>query len=327
MTGFGTTSAGAQVDAVEISSPGLFARILTFGAALQDVRFAGKDHPLTLGSPDIAAYEGPFLSFGTVMGPLVNRVRNAQAPLDGAMLSWPANIAGGHLLHSGAGVQSRVWQVENQTAQSVLLGLRLDHMEDGLPGVRHLTARYSIAATCLRLEIRMETDRPSLASLANHSYWSLDPTPGFEGQKLQVAAEEYTVLDAALVATGALAPVSGTDFDFRAPRTLTQADQLDINLCTANAPKALRPVAWLQGRSGLRMEMASTAPGLQVYDGKSIEGTYPGHGGVPYAARAGLALEAQHWPDAANNPGFPSIRITPDTPFEQVTEWRFEDTC
>lgn len=321
---FGTTADGQPVRAITIGSSRLWAQVLTFGAALQDVRLAGRDYPLTLGSPQIAAYEGPFKSFGTVMGPVANRLRGARASVDGQTLSWPANVPGGHLLHSGPGVQSRVWEVATHGRDHVSLVLALRHMEDGFPGDRRLSVSYRVTGAALRLEIALHTDRPTLASLVNHSYWCLDPQPGFDGQALRVAADRYTVLDGDLVATGETAAVDGGPYDFQTARALGDSDRLDINLCTAQAPQPLRPVAWLTGRTGLQMEMASTAPGLQVYDGQGIGGAFDTHHGRPYAPRAGLALEAQHWPNAPHCPGFPSIRATPDSPFHQITQWRFD---
>jgi aldose 1-epimerase len=41
------------------------------------------------------------------------------------------------------------------------------------------------------------------------------------------------------------------------------------------------------------------------------------------APREGLAIEAQHWPDAPNHADFPGIELHPGDPWEQVTEWRF----
>ena len=38
---------------------------------------------------------------------------------------------------------------------------------------------------------------------------------------------------------------------------------------------------------------------------------------------AGLAIEAQNWPDAPNHASFPSIEMKPGEACEQVTEWRF----
>ncbi len=45
----------------------------------------------------------------------------------------------------------------------------------------------------------------------------------------------------------------------------------------------------------------------------------PGLGGEMYGAFAGVALEAQDWPDAVNHPNFPSVIASPDRPYRQTT--------
>jgi aldose 1-epimerase len=75
-------------------------------------------------------------------------------------------------------------------------------------------------------------------------------------------------------------------------------------------------VAILTGKSGLSMILATTEPGLQIYDAEhSVR--------AGKARYEGIALEAQGWPDAPNHPNFPSIQITPEIPYAQTTEWRF----
>jgi aldose 1-epimerase len=70
--------------------------------------------------------------------------------------------------------------------------------------------------------------------------------------------------------------------------------------------------------------LKTTDPGLQVYDGKSIDSKgFVGHHGAPYAPRAGLALEAQFWPDAASNPHFPAITLDAAEPWHQTTRFSF----
>jgi aldose 1-epimerase len=56
---------------------------------------------------------------------------------------------------------------------------------------------------------------------------------------------------------------------------------------------------------------------VQVFNGP--EGLRYGVG--PYG---GIAIEAQGWPDAPNQPGFPSIAVAPGQTYHQVTEWRFD---
>ncbi|MFY8145157.1 MAG: galactose mutarotase, partial [Rhodobacter sp.] len=45
--------------------------------------------------------------------------------------------------------------------------------------------------------------------------------------------------------------------------------------------------------------------------------------GHPYGPFAGLALEAQRWPDAPNQPGFPQVTLDPGKTYRQVTQGRY----
>ena len=65
------------------------------------------------------------------------------------------------------------------------------------------------------------------------------------------------------------------------------------------------------------MTLATTEPGVQVYDGSQG----PSRPGAPI--HEAFAIEAQGWPDAPHHPAFPSVALAPGTPYRQVTEWRF----
>ena len=54
------------------------------------------------------------------------------------------------------------------------------------------------------------------------------------------------------------------------------------------------------------MALSTTQPGLQVYTGNFLPET-AGKGGARYAPRCGVAMEAQGFPNAINQPGFPSV--------------------
>ena len=90
---FGISQNGEIVHRIVLRSSLLDVSVLTWGAVLQDVRLKSVDHPLTLGSPELRAYEGRMGSFGALMGPVVNRIRDASAPIDGKILGteppWP----------------------------------------------------------------------------------------------------------------------------------------------------------------------------------------------------------------------------------------------
>lgn len=43
-------------------------------------------------------------------------------------------------------------------------------------------------------------------------------------------------------------------------------------------------------------------PGVQLYTGNFLDGSYVGKDGVPIEKHAGVCLETQAWPNAINNP-------------------------
>ncbi|MEO0666025.1 MAG: aldose epimerase family protein [Pseudomonadota bacterium] len=327
MEHFGTTKQGWDVHSLKISSGTLSARILTYGAILNDVRLAGVDYPVTLGSPDIAAYQGPMSSFGALMGPVVNRMRGAEAVIAGKTYQFEKNQDGKHTRHSGADAShKKVWDVVDHTATSVTLRLKMPDGEAGFPGNRWVRAIYTVEGAGLTMEVTAESDAPTLFSYANHSFWALDPTPGYAGHVITIPAGRYTEPDAELMPTGRVLHVEGSPYDARRGMTLAgDASQFfDMNYCLNEGNCALREVARLRGTSGVEMTMETTAPGLQLYDCGTIDASaYASNHGTPYQLYAGVALEAQHWPGATTNPAFPRIEYGPGKRYHQITRWSF----
>ena len=322
---FGTTSKGEPVHAVTLETEELQATIITLGAILQDIRLKGVDYPLTLGSPSVAPYEDSLFSFGSLVGPVANRIKHGRAIIAGQEFTFPPDTPEGHTLHMGSfGLHTKVWEITAQSKTSLTLDVTLPGGEAGLPGNRTITATYALNGPSLTLHITATTDAPTLFNIANHSYWNLDGTDSYAGHSLTIAADRYLVADALVMPTGEARDVTGTDYDFRQGQTLA-ADQTqfwDTNFCVSNTRQPLRPVATLKGTTGVTLDMASTEPGLQVFDGATIEGkTHPTLHGSPYTPFAGVALEAQSWPGATTFAHFPQIEHDAQTPYHQTTSW------
>ena len=293
--------------------------VLTRGAVLHDVRLAGCDYSLTIGLPSVAHYEGAYNYFGAVVGPVANRLRGAQARINGTLHRFDANENGKTTLHGGFnGLHTRIWNVAAQGADRVTLALDLPDGTDGFPGNRTITAAFTITqGPALTMTLTTTTDAVTIANCTNHAYWNLDGSGTSAGHILRIAADHYLPVDADILPTGEIAPVAGTGFDFTKARPIVPVQPaLDHNFCTATAQQPLRDVLWLSGTKGVSMTVATTEPGLQIYDHRSP--ALPD--GRTYAA---LAIEAQGWPDAPNMSGFPSIEITPDAPAVQTTRWQF----
>ena len=71
------------------------------------------------------------------------------------------------------------------------------------------------------------------------------------------------------------------------------------------------------------MEVWTTEPGLQVYNGFKLDVPVPGLNGEIYKAGAGVALETQRFPNSPNVSHFSDCTLRPDEVYAQHTEYRF----
>jgi aldose 1-epimerase len=165
------------------------------------------------------------------------------------------------------------------------------------------------------------------------------------GQLLQIEADSFTPVDAALIPTGEIRPVAGTPFDFRRPtpigeninggpqfaaadnEQLARGQGYDHNwvLNQTNPPSLLLAARALDPSSGRELSVYTTQPGLQFYSGNSLTGNLVGSGGHAYGQYSGFALETQHFPDSPNQPTFPSSELGPDETFQQSSVYRLSN--
>ena len=172
------------------------------------------------------------------------------------------------------------------------------------------------------------TDRPTLCNLAHHSYFVLDDSGDILDHTLQVLAECYTPVDAALIPTGDTPPVSGTEFDFRQPRQIRRPNGgepvIDHNFCLSETRTDLRPVARLASQvSGVSSRSAVPSQVCRSTIPPRSTCRVPGLDGRRLGAFAGLALEPQVWPDAPSRPSFPSATLRPGEAYRQHTQFAF----
>lgn len=302
MTEFGRLSDGTLVHAVTLGSDRLQATVLTHGARLHALSLDSGPNVM-VAPPDLAGYEGAAQYAGPVVGPVVNRLAEAQAKLDGVTYQFEANQDGRHCLHSGQGTHGMVWEVAELAPDHVALQVTLVDGLGGFPGNRVIEAVYRIDGADLHLILGAKTDAPTFMNLAHHGVWSMDGNRSWNGHRLWVGADRYLPTGEGKIPTGEIAPVADSLFDHCSARAPDPG--LDHNFCF-EPDGVMRMQARLTGTSGRFVEVHSTAPGLQVYAGGA----------------EGIALEPQLWPDAPNQEGFPSIILRPVERFEQRTIFR-----
>ncbi len=328
---FGQTADGETVHRVTIGGGGLTAKIMTWGATLQDLRLEGHAAPLTLGFPDFESYPAYSPYFGQTPGRHANRIAGGRFVLDGVSYQLECNERGINHLHGGsAGIGKRLWTLESHGSDHAVFSIVDPDGQSGYPGTMKIEARYELrAGGCMAITYTSVTDRPTLANIAHHSYFTLDDADDILDHELMIAADLYLPVDAEQIPTGEIRAVEGTDFDFRELRPIRREGPdgqvaYDHNFCLSTERQAIRTIALARSmRSGIAMELRSTEPGLQFYAGFKIKPSVPGLSGKPYSAFAGFCLETQSWPDSPNHPGFAGAVLRPGEKLVQHTEHVF----
>lgn len=332
ITPFGALPDGTEVQQISITGGGLTLAILTYGAVIRDLAFdAGQGlKSRVLGFTTLPDYLAHSPYFGCVAGRNANRIAGGQFTLDGRLYRLSLNEAGRTHLHGGhRGFSHRPWSLIDHGKNHVTLELTSPDGDEGYPGALSAQCTYRIAGDgVLDIRLAAKSDAPTIVNLATHSYFNLDGGADIFDHRLEIPAGHYLPVDAHLIPTGEIASVDSTPFDFRASRPVRVAESattydhnMVIDRKRAAAPRLL---ARLDGpKSRTRLEVHSTEPGLQLYDGAGLSPSVPGLGGQLYGPHAGICLEPQIFPDSPNHPNFPDAVLRPGEVYRQVTQYRF----
>lgn len=335
------------------SSSGMTIRILTYGGIVQelwapDVR--GDTANITLGFSTLDEYvrTGNSAYFGAVIGRVANRIARGRFALDGVTCRLPVNQAPNSLHGGTIGFDKHVWEVV--AAETLSDGALLtQHLlspggDQGYPGNLDVEVTYTLAGPEFRVAFRATTDAPTVVNLTSHTYWNLagEGTGAIDDHVLTLPADHYTPIDSTLIPTGEIAPVAGTPFDFTEPTTigsrigdpssvqLSYARGYDHNFALDNGEPTTPVLAahvW-EPTSGRTIDVYTDQPGIQLYSGNLLDGTLRGTRGKRYQRGAGLALEPQRFPDAPNQPTFPSAALRPGEAYAAKSRYHFgTGTC
>ena len=297
----------AQVDAYELASAaGVTIVVWTYGATLVEVRVPdrhGSLDSIVLRHADLAGYERTTRRtyLGCTMGRFCRKIAHGRVTIDGVCHTLSRNDRGHHI-HGGVnGFDRFVWKAqvhEYPRAAAVHLRLISPDGDEGYPGELTARACYRLEETGrLTIEYRAVTNAPTIVGLTNHSYWNLAGRGVIAEHRLRVNASRLLRFDAAdLPQDGPPAEVAGTEFDYRAGRSL--GDHRLDNLFVLDDGGWAAELS--EQASGRRMRMVTNQPGLAVY-------TADKH----HVPRTGICLQATAWPDAPNRPDFPPARLNP----------------
>jgi aldose 1-epimerase len=323
---FGTTPEGSQVKRFTLRNRhGMEVKVMTYGATITDIRVPdrqGEMANVVVGSDTLEHYFRGFPA-ASVIGRVANRISNARFVLDGKSYEVTANIQGKHHIHGGSkGFARQVWTPTLMQSTDEQASLKLTYFskdsEEGYPGNLTTSVTYILNDDNeLILHYEAATDQPTIVNLTNHAYFDLSGKSDIDRHLLQLNAAYYTLTDADLMPTGAIAPVKDSPLDFTqalpigsrtAAITAPRANIYDHNFIVDSGGTGLVKVAEVYyPDNGRVMEVKTTLPGVQLYTGN----------------KRGFCLETQHFPDAVNQAHFPSTVVRPEQPFSSRTVFSF----
>jgi aldose 1-epimerase len=328
---FGTTAKGETVELVLIHGGGLTARILTWGAIIQDLRLEGHAAPLVLGFENFEDYAIRSPYFGATPGRCANRIANGRFELDGKDYQLECNERGLTHIHGGSdGMGKSNWSIVDLASDRVVLEICDPDGRAGYPGNVTTRTIYHLQDNgVLSVVYESTTDAPTLVNVCQHSYFNLDDSPDILDHELMIAADHYLPVDDKRIPLGEQKSVADTPFDFREMGSIRRQENgaqvpFDHNFCLSSTRVAKRSVALVRSlKSGVTMEVRTTEPGVQCYAGAYVNIPVAGLEGRRYGPFAGLCLETQVWPDAINQAGFPSAVLRPGEVLRQETDYVF----
>lgn len=342
---FGQLPDGSPVDLYRLSnSKGVEAHITNFGGIVVSLKVpdrSGKLEDVVLGYDSLEGYleESPF--FGATIGRFGNRIAKGKFELAGKTYTLARNNGPNHLHGGQKGFHKVLWKAEAlKAADSV--GLKLYYLspdgEEGYPGNLRVEVLYTLDNdNAFHIAYKAVTDKATVVNLTHHSYFNLSGNVKKDilDHRLKIEAEQFVPIDETQIPSGELRPVEGTPFDFSEARAIgariNEADEqlkngLGYDHCWVLKGKKgemKKAASIFEADSGRYMEVVTSEPGMQFYSGNFLDGTIVGKEGKSYEQRSGLCLETEHFPDAPNQPAFPSVVLKPGESYQSKTIYRF----
>ena len=333
---FGKLKDGSEVyNYILENKNGIKAEILSYGGIIKNLYVNGID--VVLGRDTLEEYLDNEGYFGALIGRHANRIENATFEINGTVFNVGANEKK-QSLHGGfCGFDKKNWNVtqsgtENEPA--IIMTITSPDGEEGFPGNLEVTVTYTLTNNNgLVIHYEAVSDKDTVVNLTNHSYFNLNghDSGTIDGHILQLNSEFYTPNTPDCFPYGEVLSVSGTPFDFRAPKPLGQdisADFEQIDMFGgydhnfALCGTGMRRCAVLSGDK-IVMETYTNKPAVQIYSGNAIQEGRICKSGTEYKVHQAVCLETQFFPNSTTHSHFPDAFLKKGEKYDYTTEYRF----
>ncbi len=299
---------------------GTKAQIIEKGATLDNLIFKNKNGEfvdILVGHDTLDGHINRSDYQGVVVGQYANRIKNGEFTIDGTTYNVTKNEKNTTCLHGGGEYSSAHWCGKESGESSVEFSYTSPDGKEGFPGNVEIKVTYTLDDNDnLTLDYNAVSDKKTVINITNHAYFNLNGYNSGDVLKhtLQINADRFTAIDEMSIPTGELPSVNGTPFDFTAEKEIGKDIEADFeqlknglgydhNFCITDYNGELKEIAIAKGdKSGIKMTVSTTEPGVQLYTGNFLDGSVIGKGGCPITKRSAFCLETQVFPDSPNHP-------------------------
>ena len=314
------------------NSKGLTLVLLSYGATAMELWAPdqdGKRENILLSVTDWEDYRKYRPFYGSAVGPVAGRIAGGRFVLEDRTVDVEKNEGENHLHGGSKGWDTQVWHAEtslNEEEAAVQFSLPVKEGAGEYPGKVQTQIRYTLTdANEWKIEYTATTDQPTLLNPTNHVYFNLSGNNrSIRDQFLFVDSSRVLELGEGNIPTGKLLDVTGTSFDFRERKKISEAlgsTHPQIKLANGLDHAFLvdshknGPIAALEDLvSGRSLEVTSDRPSVVIY---THNHAFPERGISPYS---GIAFETQAIPNAIHFPSFKeSVILRPNETFQSKT--------
>ncbi|MCL1996628.1 MAG: galactose mutarotase [Defluviitaleaceae bacterium] len=300
-----TSSTGTEIEVIEYG--GIITKFLT-----PDKQ--GKLANIVLGHNTLEEYENDTYYLGCICGRTSGRITNGLFMLDGKQYRLSRNSENLHLHGGNVGFNKVLWSTKEHDNTTLSLTYISPDGEEGYPGELTVNVSYTLVENTLTINYHATTTKNTIVSLTNHSYFNLSGNFGesISDHFLTIPGDNICELNDDLTPTGNFTNILNTPLDFTKSKEIGGALKLLPNgidhpyVLNKNADNVILH----HPKTGRRLTVSTTAPGVVVYTGNSLPNK-----------QTALCLETQRLPDAINHPNFPSIILKPGDIYKSETKW------
>ena len=332
---FDKLSNGKEITEFILDNGVIEAHILNYGCIIQSLFVADKDgvkRDVVLGYDTAFAYETTGGYLGAFIGRVANRTKDSKFSLNGKSYKLFAND-GKNSLHGGqSGFDRKLYNAEVVGESLVLTATSADG-EEGYPGNLSIKVTYSLKGGAITMEYECTCDKDTPISLTNHSYFNLSLEDTILNHNLTINSDYITSIDKNLIPTGELMLVEETPFDFRKGERVGEyidfphkqikfGGGYDHNYVLKNYGIYEKVASLYAPDTAIKMDVLTDNLGMQFYSGNFLNNE-TGKGGRIHYKRAALCLETQSFPNAINQPSFPTSIFRAGETFKRKTTYSF----